>query len=168
MEILKFTWLPWQPDTVTGSGYPPVFKTRPIMFWSMDNKPYVGRIALGARKKLLKSSEIRHFYGIVVQGMRLTLLHVTITRNSHWYLSPYSVRLQNSAITASNTANLRQFYSTTTSPNLQQHFLQSTNTIVVNPRQLCRNSTRPLPCLPSFQQTLDSITDMKLTANTSL
>ena len=32
MEILNFTWLPWQPDTVTGSGYPPVFKTRPIMF----------------------------------------------------------------------------------------------------------------------------------------
>ena len=32
MEILNFAWLPWQPDTVTSSGYPPVFKTRPIMF----------------------------------------------------------------------------------------------------------------------------------------
>ena len=30
----------------------------------MHNQPYVGRIALGTRKKLLKSGEIRHFYGI--------------------------------------------------------------------------------------------------------
>ena len=30
----------------------------------MHNKPYVGRIALCTRKKLLKSGEIRHFYGI--------------------------------------------------------------------------------------------------------
>ena len=64
MEILNFTWLPWQPDTVNGSAYSPVFKTRPIMFGSMHNQPYVGRRALGTRKKLLKSGEIRHFYGI--------------------------------------------------------------------------------------------------------
>ena len=30
----------------------------------MHNQPYVGRIALCTRKKLLKSGEIRHFYGI--------------------------------------------------------------------------------------------------------
>ena len=62
MEILNFTWLPWQPDTVTGSGCPPVFKTRPIMFWSMHNQPYVGRIAFCRRKKMLKSGETRAFY----------------------------------------------------------------------------------------------------------
>ena len=31
----------------------------------MHNQPYVGRIAVCTRKKLLKSGEIRHFYGIV-------------------------------------------------------------------------------------------------------
>ena len=35
------------------------------MFWSMHNQHYVGRIALCTRKKMLKSGEIRHFYGIV-------------------------------------------------------------------------------------------------------
>ena len=30
----------------------------------MHNQPYVGRIALCTRKKLLKSGEIRHFYGM--------------------------------------------------------------------------------------------------------
>ena len=30
----------------------------------MHNQPYVGRIALGTRKKLLKSGEIRNFYSI--------------------------------------------------------------------------------------------------------
>ena len=30
----------------------------------MHNQPYVGRVALCTRKKLLKSGEIRHFYGI--------------------------------------------------------------------------------------------------------
>ena len=34
----------------------------------MHNKPYVGRIALCTRKKLLKSGEIRHFYG--TRGLR--------------------------------------------------------------------------------------------------
>ena len=34
------------------------------MFWSMHNQPYVGRIALCKRKKLLKSGEIRDFYGM--------------------------------------------------------------------------------------------------------
>ena len=29
----------------------------------MHNQPYVGRITLRTRKKLLKSGEIRHFYG---------------------------------------------------------------------------------------------------------
>ena len=29
----------------------------------MHNQPYVGRITLHTRKKLLKSGEIRHFYG---------------------------------------------------------------------------------------------------------
>ena len=38
-------------------------KTRPIMFWSMHNQSYVGCIALCTRKKLLKSGEIRGFYG---------------------------------------------------------------------------------------------------------
>ena len=66
MEILKFTWLPWQPGNATWSGYPLVFKTRPIMFWSMHNQSYVGRIALCTRKKLLKSGEIRHIYGNAV------------------------------------------------------------------------------------------------------
>ena len=64
MEILNIAWLPWQPDTVTGSGYPPVFKTRSIMFGPMHNQPYVGRITLCTRKKLLKSGEIKAFYGI--------------------------------------------------------------------------------------------------------
>ena len=30
----------------------------------MHNQPYVGRVSLCARKKLLKSGEIRDFYGI--------------------------------------------------------------------------------------------------------
>ena len=33
----------------------------------MHNQPYLCRIALCTRKKLLKSGEIRHFYGIEIE-----------------------------------------------------------------------------------------------------
>ena len=56
---------------MTGSGYSPVFKIRPIM----HNQPYVGRIALCTRKKLLKSGEIRHFYGTSLLTSLNTALH---------------------------------------------------------------------------------------------
>ena len=58
MEILNFTWLPWEPNTVTGwgSGYPLVFKVRPLVcwYWAMHKQPYLGRIAYYARKKTNK------------------------------------------------------------------------------------------------------------------
>ena len=60
MAILKLTWLPWQPDNATSSGCPLVFKTRPIMFWSMPNQPYVGRIALCTRKKWRNKALLRY------------------------------------------------------------------------------------------------------------
>ena len=40
----------------------------------MHNQPYVGCIALCTRKKLLKSGEIRHFYGISYQCQTNTFL----------------------------------------------------------------------------------------------
>ena len=42
----------------------------------MHKQPYVGRIALCTRKKLLKSGEIRHFYGTIVNVEKKRLKHV--------------------------------------------------------------------------------------------
>ena len=41
----------------------------------MHNQPYVGRIALCTRKKLIKSGEIRHFYGNEHWAMTVNLPH---------------------------------------------------------------------------------------------
>ena len=43
----------------------------------MHNQPYAGRIALGTRKKLLKSGEIRHFYGTYTLHCTLYTAHCT-------------------------------------------------------------------------------------------
>ena len=44
----------------------------------MHNQPYAGRIALGTRNKLLKSGEIRHFYGTYTVHFTLYTLHCTV------------------------------------------------------------------------------------------
>ena len=53
------------------------------MFWYMPNQPYVGRIALSTRKKLLKSGEIRHFYGTVYNVHSTHCLYVHYTLSVH-------------------------------------------------------------------------------------
>ena len=52
----------------------------------MHNQPYVGRIALCTRKKLLKNGEIRHFYVTVYNVHSTHCLYVHYTLSVHTYM----------------------------------------------------------------------------------
>ena len=65
IQILNFTWLPWQPGDVMGPAYPLIFKTWYTLFWSILKQPFVSRMVFYVGEKPLKSGEIREFYGML-------------------------------------------------------------------------------------------------------
>ena len=60
----------------------------------MHNQPYVGRIALCKRKKLLKSGEIRHFYGIPIALQTYEGCPTWLVANrAHNYVTPLKTHI---------------------------------------------------------------------------
>ena len=70
----------------------------------MHNQPYVGRITLCTRKKLLKSGEIRDFYGtVLVTGLdyqKETETYQNLSENVAIELSKSGVKVSNSDFAA--------------------------------------------------------------------